>query len=52
MRVMERLGLRHDPEGGFDYPTIAPGHRLRAHVLYRLGSEEWRRSRATTASPA
>jgi RimJ/RimL family protein N-acetyltransferase len=52
MRVMERLGLHHDPAASFDYPTIPVGHRLRAHVLYRLGREEWQDSRARTASPA
>jgi RimJ/RimL family protein N-acetyltransferase len=35
-RVMERLGMRRKPEDDFDHPRIAPGHPLRAHVLYRL----------------
>ena len=34
--VMERLGMRRDPEGDFDHPALAPGHRLSRHVLYRI----------------
>jgi RimJ/RimL family protein N-acetyltransferase len=35
-RVMEKLGMTHDPADDFDHPTLPPGHRLRRHVLYRL----------------
>lgn len=35
-RVMERLGMTHDPAGDFDHPLLAEGHPLRKHVLYRL----------------
>jgi RimJ/RimL family protein N-acetyltransferase len=35
-RVMERLGMRHDPDCDFDHPSLPEGHRLRRHVLYRL----------------
>jgi RimJ/RimL family protein N-acetyltransferase len=35
-RVMEKLGMRHDFAEDFDHPTVAVGHRLRRHVLYRL----------------
>jgi RimJ/RimL family protein N-acetyltransferase len=35
-RVMERLGMTHDPAGDFDHPRLPPGHPLRPHVLYRL----------------
>ena len=34
-RVMEKIGLRHDPEGDFDHPRLPEGHPLRRHVLYR-----------------
>ncbi len=34
-RVMERLGMRHDPRDDFDHPSIATGDRLCRHVLYR-----------------
>ena len=33
-RVMERLGMRLD--GAFDHPSLAEGHPLRRHVLYRI----------------
>lgn len=35
-RVMEKLGMTYDPQGDFNHPTIAPGHPIRPHVLYRL----------------
>ncbi len=35
-RVMERLGMTHDPAEDFDHPLLAEGHPLRKHVLYRL----------------
>jgi ribosomal-protein-alanine N-acetyltransferase len=36
-RVMEKLGMRHDPAEDFDHPLLPPGHPLSRHVLYRLG---------------
>lgn len=35
-RVMEKLGMSHDPRDDFDHPQLPPGHPLRRHVLYRL----------------
>jgi RimJ/RimL family protein N-acetyltransferase len=35
-RLMERLGMRHDPREDFAHPEIVPGHALAPHVLYRL----------------
>jgi RimJ/RimL family protein N-acetyltransferase len=35
-RVMEKLGMSHDPSDDFEHPRLAPGHPLRRHVLYRL----------------
>jgi RimJ/RimL family protein N-acetyltransferase len=35
-RVMEKLGMTHDPDEDFDRPSLAEGHPLRRHVLYRL----------------
>jgi RimJ/RimL family protein N-acetyltransferase len=35
-RVMERLGMTHDPADDFDHPRLAEGDPLRRHVLYRL----------------
>ncbi|HMF27828.1 MAG TPA: GNAT family N-acetyltransferase [Candidatus Cybelea sp.] len=35
-RVMERLGMTHDPSDDFDHPRIEAGHPLRRHLLYRI----------------
>jgi RimJ/RimL family protein N-acetyltransferase len=35
-RVMEKLGMTHDPAEDFDRPGFPPGHPFRRHVLYRL----------------
>jgi RimJ/RimL family protein N-acetyltransferase len=35
-RVMEKLGMTHDPNDDFDHPLLPEGHRLRRHVLYRM----------------
>jgi RimJ/RimL family protein N-acetyltransferase len=37
-RVMDRLGMTHDPADDFDHPKIEAGHPLRRHVLYRISS--------------
>lgn len=42
-RVMEKLGMIHDPQDDFDHPGLAEGHPLRRHVLYRLSRETWTR---------
>ena len=34
-RVMEKIGMRHDPAGDFDYPAVSEGSPLRRCVLYR-----------------
>jgi RimJ/RimL family protein N-acetyltransferase len=36
-RVMEKLGMTHDPADDFEHPYVAVGHVLRPHVLYRVG---------------
>ena len=41
VRVMERIGMRQDPAGDFDYPNMPAGHPLRRPVLYRLRREEF-----------
>ena len=43
--VMERLGMARDPHDDFDHPRLPEGHRLRRHVLYRLGAAAWRAPR-------
>jgi len=35
-RVMEKIGMVHDPTGDFDHPRLPEDHPLRRHVLYRL----------------
>ena len=40
-RVMERLGMSHDPAGDFEHPRVPVGHPLRPHVLYRLSRADW-----------
>jgi len=37
-RVMEKLGMTHNPADDFDHPAFPQGHRLCRHVLYRLRS--------------
>lgn len=34
-RVMEKIGLTRNSSDDFEHPGLEPGHRLRAHVLYR-----------------
>jgi RimJ/RimL family protein N-acetyltransferase len=34
-RVMEKLGMTHDPADDFDHPALPAGHPLQRHVLYR-----------------
>jgi RimJ/RimL family protein N-acetyltransferase len=36
IRVMRRLGMRHDAAGDFDHPRVPEGSPVRRHVLYRL----------------
>jgi RimJ/RimL family protein N-acetyltransferase len=35
-RVMEKLGMTHNPDDDFDHPLLPLGHPMRRHVLYRL----------------
>jgi RimJ/RimL family protein N-acetyltransferase len=35
-RVMEKIGMTHDPRDDFDHPNLPEGHPLRRHVLYRM----------------
>jgi len=34
-RVMERIGMSYAPADDFEHPSVAEGHALRKHVLYR-----------------
>jgi len=46
IKVMEKLGMVHDPGDDFDHPRLPEGHPLRRHVLYRLDREAWRDANA------
>lgn len=35
-RVMEKIGMRLDPMGDFEHPSVPEGNRVRPHVLYRF----------------
>jgi RimJ/RimL family protein N-acetyltransferase len=35
-RVMEKIGMVHDPADDFDHPQLPAGHALRRHLLYRI----------------
>lgn len=34
-RLMERIGMTHNPADDFDHPRLPEGHPMRRHVLYR-----------------
>jgi len=51
-RVMEKLGMTHDPAEDFDHPNLPGGHPLRQHVLYRLEGSEWKRRRLAEPGPS
>jgi RimJ/RimL family protein N-acetyltransferase len=40
-RVMEKIGMTHDPADDFDHPRLPAGHPLRPQVLYRLSRSAW-----------
>lgn len=37
-RVMEKLGMRRDPAGNYERPTVPEGNPLRPHLLYRIAN--------------
>jgi RimJ/RimL family protein N-acetyltransferase len=37
-RVMEKLGMRHDPADDYGRPTVPAGHPLRPHLVYRIAN--------------
>lgn len=42
-RVMERIGMRREPQYDFDHPDVTPGSPLAWHAFYRLTAADWRR---------
>lgn len=45
IRVMEKLGMKHNPQDDFQHPRLEDGDRLKLHVLYRLAAEDWQKSK-------
>ncbi len=45
-RVMEKIGMTHDPADDFLHPLLPSDHKLSRHVLYRLSRADWRASGA------
>jgi RimJ/RimL family protein N-acetyltransferase len=43
LAVMRRVGMHFSEE--FDHPELPQDHRLRRHLLYRIGKSEWERPR-------
>jgi RimJ/RimL family protein N-acetyltransferase/8-oxo-dGTP pyrophosphatase MutT (NUDIX family) len=50
--LMERLGMKRNPEDDFDHPRVAPGHPLSRHMLYRLSRADWEAQIGSIAAPA
>lgn len=50
-RVMQRIGMCHEPEWDFDHPAVPEGHPVRPHVFYRLRAE-WRPGGPGAGEPA
>ena len=44
-RVMEKIGLEHNPDDDFDHPKIEKSHPLCRHVLYRISKDEYDETR-------
>ncbi|MFI5711974.1 GNAT family N-acetyltransferase [Kribbella sp. NPDC051620] len=44
-RVMERIGMTHDPADDFDHPRLPDGHPLQRHVFYRITRAQWEAAR-------
>lgn len=40
-RVMEKLGMTHDPADDFDHPYVPEGSPVRRHVVYRMTATAW-----------
>ena len=44
-RVMEKLGMTHNPAEDFAHPQLASAHPLSPHVLYRTSRARWQNKR-------
>ncbi len=41
IRVMNKIGLKHDPKNNFYHPKLDKDHPLALHVLYKLSKEDF-----------
>ena len=44
-RVMEKIGMTHDPADDFRHQKLPADHKLSRHVLYRLSRADWQGGR-------
>lgn len=42
MHIMEKLGMKRDEKGDFDYPTLPKGHPFGKFALYRLKAGDFK----------
>ncbi|MGB4106426.1 MAG: GNAT family N-acetyltransferase [Alphaproteobacteria bacterium] len=40
IKLIEKIGMKRDPDGDFDYPSLAKGHPLGRFVLYRVTKKQ------------
>jgi RimJ/RimL family protein N-acetyltransferase len=40
-KVMQAIGMTHDPADNFEHPQLPSGHPLQPHVLYRITRQQW-----------
>jgi len=40
-RVMQKLGMKSDPQENFEHPKVPKGDPLSLRLLYRLSKQEW-----------
>ncbi|CDZ77327.1 Acetyltransferase (GNAT) family protein [Legionella massiliensis] len=48
-RVMEKIGMHHNPPDDFEHPRLSVDSPLRKHVLYRLSKEEYQNNDKTSS---
>lgn len=50
--VMDRIGMRHDPDRDFDHPNLPEGHALQRHVFYAITASDHRARRSPAPPPS
>lgn len=48
--VMQRIGMRREPQWDFEHPAVPVGHPVRPHVFYRLTAEDRRAALSRSAA--